>query len=235
MTEAEWLACTHPGLMREFVQQRGKFSDRKLRLFAVCCCRRIWRLIPEGAKEAVEVAERYADGLATADELAAAHTRAEAVLADIDEASGDPDHACGSAGIAASFSAVEDEYRDVYASGVPCEASHAAAFAAGPMGGAAWLSACAAEDSAQCELLRDVFGNPFRLVAADPSWLSWSGGNVGKLCRRIYDHKQFDLLSVLADALEAAGCANAEILTHCRRPDEHVRGCWVIDLLLATA
>ena len=48
----------------------------------------------------------------------------------------------------------------------------------------------------------------------------------------IDDDRAFDRLPVLADALQDAGCDNADILTHCRSGGEHVRGCWVLDLLL---
>jgi hypothetical protein len=63
-------------------------------------------------------------------------------------------------------------------------------------------------------------------------WLSWNDGIVPKLAQAIYDDRVFDRLPILADALEEAGCTNADILNHCRRPGEHVRGCWVVDLLL---
>ena len=72
MTEAEWLACTDPTPMLEFLGDRA--SSRKLRLFAVACCRRIWPLITEvHCREAVEIAERFADGLVTAEAQEAAH------------------------------------------------------------------------------------------------------------------------------------------------------------------
>jgi hypothetical protein len=63
-------------------------------------------------------------------------------------------------------------------------------------------------------------------------WLAWNDGIVPKLAQAIYDDRVFDRLPILADALEEAGCTNADILNHCRQPGEHVRGCWVVDLLL---
>jgi len=93
--------------------------------------------------------------------------------------------------------------------------------------------------TAPANLVREVFGNPFRPAKVDPSWLTWNGGTVVKLAEAIYQERelpsgQFDLtrLAVLADALEDAGCTDRAILDHCRQPGEHVRGCWVVDLLL---
>ena len=81
-------------------------------------------------------------------------------------------------------------------------------------------------------LLRDIVGNPFRRVAASPPWLTWNDGAVQKMVQVIYDGRRFADLPILADALEDAGCDNADILAHCRSGGEHVRGCWVVDLLL---
>jgi hypothetical protein len=77
--------------------------------------------------------------------------------------------------------------------------------------------------------LRDLFGNPFRPVAVDPSWLT---PTVVALAAGIYADGAFDRLPILADALQAAGCDNADVLGHCRGPGPHVRGCWVTDLVL---
>jgi hypothetical protein len=81
-------------------------------------------------------------------------------------------------------------------------------------------------------LFRDIFGNPFRpLPTVSAEWLARNDGTVPKLARGIYEERAFDRMPILADALEEAGCEGAEILAHCRQPGEHVRGCWVIDLL----
>jgi hypothetical protein len=66
----------------------------------------------------------------------------------------------------------------------------------------------------------------------NPSWHVWNGGSIPKLAQSIYTDRAFDRLPILADALEEAGCDNADILEHCRSGGEHVRGCWVLDLIL---
>ncbi len=87
-----------------------------------------------------------------------------------------------------------------------------------------------AETAAQANLLRDLFGPlPFRPVAVDTTWRT---PPVVALATSIYDDRSFDDLPVLADALEEAGCTDPAILDHLRGPEPHVRGCWVVDLLL---
>jgi hypothetical protein len=99
-----------------------------------------------------------------------------------------------------------------------------------------WNAAQATADGSQgwqSDLLRDIIDNPFRPIPLNTSWLAWNDGTVGKLTEGIYDERAFDRLPVLADALEEAGCIDADILSHCRCARPHVRGCWAIDLLLA--
>ncbi len=82
----------------------------------------------------------------------------------------------------------------------------------------------------QSDLLRELFGNPFRPVAVEPDWLT---SDVLLLAQGIYDEKAFDRMPILADALQDAGCANDDVLNHCRDAVQvHVRGCWVLDLVL---
>jgi hypothetical protein len=82
-----------------------------------------------------------------------------------------------------------------------------------------------------CGLLRDIFGNPFRPVAPDPSWLGRDGG-IKLQARTLYDSARFNELSALAESLASEGCQHPLVLDHCRGPGAHVRGCWVIDMLV---
>jgi hypothetical protein len=77
-------------------------------------------------------------------------------------------------------------------------------------------------------LLRDIFGNPFKPVALDPSWRTEADVAIAE---GIYAERAYKRMPVLADALEDAGCSHEDILSHCRGDGPHVRGCWVVDLL----
>jgi hypothetical protein len=100
-----------------------------------------------------------------------------------------------------------------------------------------------AEQVVQAVMLRDIFGPlPFHEVHIDPAWLSWNERTIVRLAQSIYEDRilpggTLDQArpAILADALEEAGCTDKEILGHCRSPNDHVRGCWLIDLLLNKA
>ena len=80
------------------------------------------------------------------------------------------------------------------------------------------------------ELIRDIFGNPFRPVTFDSSWLT---STTVALAQQMYASRDFSAMPILADALQDAGCENEDILNHCREPNGvHTRGCWVVDLIL---
>jgi hypothetical protein len=215
MTEIDWLNCADPALLFQQLGDRG--SDRKRRLFACACCRRIWHLHILRGRKAVEVAERYADGRAGRLDLGAA--------------------------------ALELVHADTIARHVgpaACEATRAASRCTLPLADGAGASRyvlaavylnsgyAARDDEAidQCVMLRDIIGNPFRDAECDPAWLRWRDGTLPRMARGIYNDRRFDELPILADALKDAGCDNADILDHCRHEGPHVRGCWVVDLLL---
>jgi hypothetical protein len=77
--------------------------------------------------------------------------------------------------------------------------------------------------------LRDIFGNPFRTVAFSTEWRTTT---VVLLAKLMYESMDFSTMPILADALQDAGCDNEDMLNHCRQTGEHVRGCWVVDLVL---
>jgi hypothetical protein len=239
VTEAEWMACTDPTPMLEFL--RGNASERKFRLLAVACCRRVWNLLDEESRNKVELAERFADGLAAKEEMPAPWP-----LCGLREDPSSPEdwgmlRAFGSARDAAKMAAALATDR----TGLDHPARQAAFYASGAV---AWEAAGAARQAAEAEawakrwgtveagehkhqvsLLRDLIGNPFRPIIVDPVWRT---PKVMDLAQTIYDERAFDRLPVLADALEEAGCQDQDILGHCRSGGEHVRGCWVLDLVL---
>jgi hypothetical protein len=214
MTEAEWLAATDPTKMLEFLS--GKASDRKLRLFACACCRRKWKYFTDNrCKQAVEISERFAD--------------------DCDMV-GDLDRACLHAMLAFNEWRAKQGSQGmlVYA----CSAAHALAqtrlhvvhIAAQVLGlPVNSARARAAEAQTQVQLLFDIFGNPFRPITLNSTWLT---STVLALANGIYEEKAFERMPILADALQDAGCDNEDVLSHCRQPGEHVKGCWLVDLLL---
>ncbi len=226
MKENDWLVCTDPKAMLEFLGPKA--SERKLRLFGCACCRRIWHLIPdEPRRKAVEHAEAYADGLINSDTL---H---QALLNAIGEYRGGGvshvdgvllqtcyNHPWQETAIPHTISLVDDA---------------ASAAIKGPPWDDAWMQARLPEFAHQASLLRDIFGsifytkNLFRTTLLDPDRMPAS---VRSLATQIYTSNHFSLIPILADALEDSGFDDADVLDHCRNPGDHVRGCWVLDLIL---
>jgi hypothetical protein len=210
VTEVEWLSCTNPHAMLAFL--RGKASERQLRLFACACCRDIWELITsELGRNAVEASEEYAAGRIRRKDLIERRAQAQRHESDL-----------------AHWAAMAASRPEVAAGWV----AHLAADARDRPGIHRSYAPTAKPSPRQCQHLRDIFGPlPFRSVALDPAWLAWSGGTVVNLAQAINDGRRFGDLPILADALEEAGCTDADILVHLRSPGPHVRGCWALDLL----
>ena len=229
MTEAEWDGCTTPQPMLDYLEARRGSGDRKLRLFAVACCRRIRTfLTDERSRAAVEVGERRADGLASELEVEVARLAAREAAARRQAARKNKlgQRAWRTQLVAeqAAWAACHALESSRYAVGAVARATDTVAELRG-------LAFDAQPGHWQCHLLREVFGNPFRPAAVDPAWLRWNGGCVARLAQGIYAERRFRDLPILADALEEAGCANADLLSHCRSGGVHVRGCWALDLL----
>jgi hypothetical protein len=219
MTEQAWETGTFPQSMLSFFSDSGRASDRKFRLFACACCRRIWDLLPDERSRAVVVAaERFADGLATPAQLRASHLLAREVSFDERRRNVDDPHQFVS--LAASDTA--------YPSGYSAATSATVDAAWNPVKDETGSCIREAEWTAQAGIVRDLFGNPFRTIFVDARWQT---PVVTALAETIYDQWAFDRLPILADALQDAGCDNEGVLTHCRQSGGHVRGCWLIDLL----
>ncbi len=221
MTEEQWLACADPEPMFAFLWGRPGL-DRKLRLFACACCRRIWRLLPsERCRQAVFTCERYLDGAERRKRLKAARTglRRHGEEAYVGVAA---------QAVGAVWWAVLERHSG---SSVAWHVWRCAAKAAEDE---------RAERRAQCHLLRDILGNPFHILPSPAaSWLAWNDGAVAHLARAIYNERSLPegtldggWLAVLADALAEAGCIDADLLAHLCSSGPHVRGCYVLDALL---
>jgi hypothetical protein len=227
MNEAEWWSCENPHDMLEFLIMAASsthesqhrvlmppLSERKMRLFVAGCARDLLVYRPASAtadgwgdiekfKAAIDRVEAYVDGKGSLEESFIWIETPDVSAAAFAVVGYDPD--------------VGIRLRD------PLEAI--TDFRVNP---AHWL--------------RDIFGPlPFRSVLPlDPHVLARSNSTVTNLARAIYEERHLPEgtldqqgLGVLADALEEAGCTDNTILSHCRGPGPHIRGCWVLDLILS--
>jgi hypothetical protein len=185
-------------------------SERKLRLFACACVREVWhQLNCRVSRQAVEVAERFVDGLATAEEMSAARAAAERVVA-----------ATSGTAREAAWAATDAAAPPV---GVRATRKTARNAAAAAMNAAHFLAYQAARKH-QALLLDDIAGpDPLPELPRSPTAVA--------LAEAVYQERQWQDLPVLADALEEAGCTDAGILSHLRGPGPHARGCWAVDLV----
>lgn len=190
------------GEVQRVVREAGRGS-RKCRLFCVACCdRQPDRLGHPRSVELVRLSEEYADGAVTDRQLRVVREEV---------------HRWAMAGGAGAVG--YDEWFRRWAAWA----------AAKPRIGAIPPMAFIESVPSSRELLADIYGDPFRPVAFDPGWRTEP---VVALARQMYEVRDFGPMPVLADALDDAGCDQPDILSHCRGPGPHVRGCWVVDLVL---
>lgn len=234
MSEADWLGCDDPERLVDWLttvtlcsacgERKGMWfdpcvgcgsrnyapmlSDRKQRLVGCACCRSAWGLLPSEAQErAVEAAERFAEGRAERDAMRRAW-----------QGSSPP----GSA--AASQYAFE-------ACGVAKQLLGHARPLLRRLHGSRGLEGRMREvQLGLCEAIRDVAGYPLRPAAIAPGWLA-AGSQVRAIAEGIHAEGRYGEVPVLGDALQDAGCDDAEILGHARRAT-HYRGCWLVDAIL---
>lgn len=248
MTEAEWLrARTTLEKMAEFLAECGQFGERKQLLLLTALARRVWRLmVTEGSRAGVEYAEDVADDSRGIwpDHL---HCRApEDAVYEVPEglsaywaarvAERVWQVAChgGEDSNSQTVGEVSDSIlvaRRVEKTGKPVT-SKSDAFRDLRLTasyGYVWPTPLQRELAAHCDIVREIFGNPFRSPSFFPEWRT---DTAVTLARQMYDSREFSAIPILADALQDAGCDSADILEHCRGAGPHVRGCWVVDLVL---
>jgi hypothetical protein len=242
MTEQEWLASTDPTPMLFFLNERDA-SARKFRLFSSACARRLWSLMSgQPARQVVLDAERFADGWL----LERERWERERAFRDTFPPRMTPDFP-----VPPPYLADMVAFYTIWSNSCSYRGPTIHLNEHGARGVSQWVGFTLvfqetgdweawpasnhpigrAEADTHCRLIRDIFGNPFRPAVLDPAWWTWNEGTIPKLAQGIYDDRAFGHLPILADALEEAGCA-AEVVGHCRQPGPHVRGCFVVDLIL---
>jgi hypothetical protein len=211
VTAENWDRVNRPHDLLAAARRRREPTLRRLRLYATATCRAVWDQFPLPECQAlIEAVEQYTEG------------------------------ECGWARVVGLRRALQQ-----------MASARAAAWQRTAGGLKAWMYAKAAGYCAdnrpmilsmvysldmprvnvrQSSLVRDIFANPFRTVACSKTW---GTDTAVLLARQMYEWRDFGAMPILADALEDAGCDNEEILRHCRGPGPHVRGCWVVDLVLA--
>jgi hypothetical protein len=226
--EATWHKSTQ--LFELFAYLRERLSDRKRRLFALACCRRFAHLLDDPrSRHGLNVAERYAEGLADERERLLAEEDAFEAHLQMRESRLD-----------AFAQVVWSRQAELLTHSAALTLTLGIFYAEDAADYSRWSLAAAGrgwrteqdEEAVQCRLLRDVAGPPFRPVTVEPAWRVYNDGAASQMARWIHEQRDFDSLPILGDALEEAGCADEVILEHCRGGGEHVRGCWVVDLVL---
>jgi hypothetical protein len=227
MTEAEWFTCRIPTLLLEIIEQRS--SPRKLLLFLVACYRSLRQLmlLPHFGRLA-EATESFADGEISEEEWAGCLQEAQREALSLRDVS-DLIKPCWRYPLssAASLSQLLARQAKFFAQGGEGRPE--------PFVGTYTFDGeiYERERAVQAELLRDLFANPFRpSPTVSSAWLTWDSELVVRLARGAYAERDFERLPILADALEDAGCDSTDLLSHLRGPGPHVRGCWVVDLIL---
>jgi hypothetical protein len=218
MTEAEWLEGDSSGLMIEHAKRvvglSPKVRGRKYRLAAIAMVRRFLDREPmPDLIPVLEAAERLCDDRCS--------------LADVGAAIGAGDFLARS-NIYPNWGMIARHLGETESFG--SLRGLAGATQLGPMPPGTLRSPFVA---LQCRVLRDVFGNPFRPVSFSAEWRT---DTAIALARTVYDSRDFSAMPILADALQDAGCDSDDVLNHCRDANQvHVRGCWVVDLVLGKA
>jgi hypothetical protein len=219
----DWPAVSPWGLLATAAERDG---ERKPRLLACAWCRHVLDRLPPGRptpgvgtdwlRGVIAAAERVAEGPAVPPDVPVQPPVAETATIP----------ATPAAQMVAWLTFAPGTFEPALFEEMPALAARLL----GP--DADWYAEFERRQSELNALILEIFGPHPALPRVDPEWRAWNNGDVLNLAKTIYDDRRFDLLPILADALEEAGCDDARILAHCRGPGPHARGCWVVDLIL---
>lgn len=210
MTEADWNATDRPEVLLEWVVEEAvpPPSERQMQLFSIACCERLLPVHPHPAYlHALQLMANHIEG--KRDE--------QAVERLTDDLTGIED-------------AIDRITTFAMALRMPWYDRETSGIALRRLLLNTMLFRGAEEPLRLCSILRDVFGNPFHPVDFDPRWRS---STVLGLATTINAERRYERMPILADALMDAGCDDEMLLSHCQGANEHVKGCWAIELLLA--
>jgi hypothetical protein len=221
------------GLLRAVAPQA---TPRQLRLFAVACCRAAWDwFTEESSRAAIRAAEQFADGLASVSDLDAVRREAYRARAAgpvykmaADVAKRDARQAADLVVLFASWAGMahRTDHAGRAHNGRRLLELLRDVFGNTPFRGRPRLGKIDYSMGRDC----DIFGNNFCPIVFDPHWKTAAACGIAAA---MYNSRDFGSMPILADALEEAGCDLPRILTHCRMAGGHVRGCWVVDIVLA--
>ena len=219
-TAVEWQTSREPEAMLLALRERSErvaavrqTPERKLRLFGVGCCKRVWPALTATSRTIVDRVERACDD--------SGPLRGKRHIADFSSRMVKLDKDRRQSGkLAAEALRIDDPIS---------AAMNACQYAVCTDPSDEFMRS---ERPALASLLRCIVGNPYRPSTFDPSWRT---PTVSAIAEGVYADRAFDRRPVLADALEDAGCDQAELLAHLRGPGPHARGCWPVDLVLGKA
>lgn len=221
---------------------RTHLTNRRFQLFAAALARSVSHLLPSDEwRDAIALAEQYAEDQKGSEAFFRTRSTLSFLHSDPSGPPGSDEARRGCAQNVVLFSLKADGGTDrpVHTDTLKWAANWAADALLDPRlfrSGASAQGVARAKRATQSEqvrVLRDIFGNPFRAV---PLSASWRSDTAVWIARQMYESRDFSAMPILADALQDAGCDCADVLDHCRGTSPvHVRGCWVVDLVLGKA
>lgn len=259
MNEEEWLKYSEPTAMLRLIREWA--SQRKVRLFACGCCRASsWFMSLQRGGNVLEVAELWADGLT---HRSSVRDAADAIDVASDGPDYDFTRPAVEMGLCAEDPYIAAQYtlpwmgnrytRDLRCANlIRCVIGNPFDYRPPPIltsqpirptrlfaKGLRELVKLVTEGTEPLDKL-ELRRKPVPKVHRPPPTLpplmqSWLTSDVLALARQMYESRDFSAMPILADALQDAGCDNPDVLNHCREPGVHVRGCWVVDLVLGKA